>query len=240
MTATHRPECPANLFPRSCTCPPCGEGHAHFAEVAHCPCSCHAAPDQPPATAPAPSKEAESSVSDLWFQGPILTQAEVTAEALRVLSFHHGENMVGTCNCRSCAEQRGILSIVSERDTAIRERDEAREQRDDARKYASQRLSAEMKLAREQKEAQALRETMAKVGIEWAEKVAALRTRVESLEKALRDLVSKMDEVQHHEKYRQIWEVAYLHGYPYTGPDWVRETIAAKALLADQKGPEQR
>ncbi len=43
----HRPECPANLFPRACTCPPCGEGHAHFEDVVNCPCSCHESAHQP-------------------------------------------------------------------------------------------------------------------------------------------------------------------------------------------------
>lgn len=59
----HRPECPANLFPRACTCPPCGENHAHFEDVTGCPCSCHV-PTPPPERCQAPVVSEEEKIAD--------------------------------------------------------------------------------------------------------------------------------------------------------------------------------
>jgi hypothetical protein len=53
------------------------------------------------------------------------------------------------------------------------------------------------------------------------------------IEKALRDLVEKLDLIENDPQYLAVWESAFIHGAPYTGPSYVEELEAAKKVLED-------
>jgi len=60
-----------------------------------------------------------------------------------------------------------------------------------------------------------------------------LKDKLESTQKALRNLVKKLDEINDNKEYRCVWDLAFAHGHSYTGPQYDKELDAARNLLRE-------
>ena len=52
------------------------------------------------------------------------------------------------------------------------------------------------------------------------------------VEEALRNLVHAIDEVHWSEDYQSVWNYAFMNGFKYQGPTYIRELDKARKLLS--------
>jgi hypothetical protein len=58
----------------------------------------------------------------------------------------------------------------------------------------------------------------------------------EPLVKAAGNLEQCMTLIESHPNYRAVWDSAFLHGCPYTGPTWERELDTLRTALSECVG----
>jgi hypothetical protein len=63
--------------------------------------------------------------------------------------------------------------------------------------------------------------------------------RDEEIRRKAKALVEKIEAIHADNRYRAVWEVAFVHGYKYDGPQYVEELSALKTALAQPKGDEK-
>ena len=51
---------------------------------------------------------------------------------------------------------------------------------------------------------------------------------------ALEGLVNRLDEINAHPEFKNVWTLHHVHGGRYAGPTWVEPLEAARAVLSEQ------
>ena len=52
-----------------------------------------------------------------------------------------------------------------------------------------------------------------------------------SCQKALSDLIVKLNEIAQNKEFKNVWQFCDNHGFAYKGPNWVSEVGAAEKIL---------